>query len=182
MKKALITGITGQDGSYLAEFLLQKGYEVHGIIRRSSSFNTERIEHLYIEELLEDMHQKRKVFLHYGDMSDATNLIRLIKEVDPGVELSYKRNYCGLSRNGKVENYVLYKPRKNHIGFHFRLPRSSENDSIIEKLDFSILRFDRWGFYVIVVNKEDIENKQDIKNKEDIKNLNNYSNYLFKST
>jgi GDPmannose 4,6-dehydratase len=83
MKKALITGITGQDGSYLAEFLIQKGYVVHGIIRRSSSFNTERIEHLYIEELLEDMHQKRKIFLHYGDMSDATNLIRLIKEVEP---------------------------------------------------------------------------------------------------
>jgi GDPmannose 4,6-dehydratase len=83
MKKALITGITGQDGSYLAELLLQKGYEVHGIIRRSSSFNTERIEHLYIEELLEDMHQKRKIFLHYGDMSDATNLIRLIKEIEP---------------------------------------------------------------------------------------------------
>jgi GDPmannose 4,6-dehydratase len=83
MKKALITGITGQDGSYLAEFLLQKGYVVHGIIRRSSSFNTERIEHLYIEELLEDMHQKRKIFLHYGDMSDATNLIRLIKEIEP---------------------------------------------------------------------------------------------------
>jgi GDPmannose 4,6-dehydratase len=83
MKKALITGITGQDGSYLAEFLLQKGYEVHGIIRRSSSFNTERIEHLYIEELLEDMHQKRKILLHYGDMADATNLIRLIKEIEP---------------------------------------------------------------------------------------------------
>jgi GDPmannose 4,6-dehydratase len=83
MKIALITGITGQDGSYLAEFLLKKGYEVHGIIRRSSSFNTERIEHLYIEELLEDMHQKRKIYLHYGDMSDATNLIRLIKEVEP---------------------------------------------------------------------------------------------------
>jgi GDPmannose 4,6-dehydratase len=83
MKKALITGITGQDGSYLAEFLLQKGYEVHGVIRRSSSFNTERIEHLYIEELLEDMHNKRTISLHYGDMSDATNLIRLIKEVEP---------------------------------------------------------------------------------------------------
>jgi GDPmannose 4,6-dehydratase len=83
MKKALITGITGQDGSYLAELLLQKGYEVHGVIRRSSSFNTERIEHLYIEELLEDMHKQRKILLHYGDMSDATNLIRLIKEVEP---------------------------------------------------------------------------------------------------
>ncbi len=83
MKKALITGITGQDGSFLAEFLINKGYEVHGVIRRSSSFNTERIEHLYIEELIEDMHKKRKLTLHYGDMSDATNLIRLIKEIEP---------------------------------------------------------------------------------------------------
>ena len=61
MKKALITGITGQDGSYLAEFLIEKGYEVHGIIRRSSSFNTARIEHLYLNEALEDMHKNRKV-------------------------------------------------------------------------------------------------------------------------
>jgi len=83
MKKALITGITGQDGSYLAEFLLEKGYEVHGIIRRSSSFNTGRIEHLYIDELIKDMHSKRKVQLHYGDMTDSTNLIRLIREIEP---------------------------------------------------------------------------------------------------
>jgi GDPmannose 4,6-dehydratase len=83
MKKALITGITGQDGSFLAEFLLEKGYEVHGIIRRSSSFNTGRIEHLYIEELLKDMHGKKKVDLHYGDMTDSTNLIRLIREIKP---------------------------------------------------------------------------------------------------
>jgi len=62
MKKALITGITGQDGSFLAEFLLDKGYEVHGIIRRSSSFNTGRIEHLYIEDLIEDMHKDRRVY------------------------------------------------------------------------------------------------------------------------
>lgn len=60
-KVALITGITGQDGSYLAEFLIEKGYQVHGIIRRSSSFNTERIEHLYIEELIRDLHSQRKV-------------------------------------------------------------------------------------------------------------------------
>ncbi len=80
---ALITGITGQDGSFLAEFLLKKGYEVHGIIRRSSSFNTGRIEHLYIDELLKDMHIKRKVELHYGDMTDSTNLIRLIREIKP---------------------------------------------------------------------------------------------------
>lgn len=83
MKKAIITGITGQDGSYLAEFLIKKGYEVHGVIRRSSSFNTSRIEHLYIDELIEDLHSSRKIKLHYGDMTDSTNLIRLIKEVEP---------------------------------------------------------------------------------------------------
>src|SRR6056297_3190091 len=82
-KTALITGITGQDGSFLAEFLLEKGYEVHGIIRRSSSFNTSRIEHLYIQELLKDMKIPRKVQLHYGDMTDSTNLIRLINEIKP---------------------------------------------------------------------------------------------------
>ena len=83
MKKALITGITGQDGSYLAELLLEKGYEVHGIIRRSSSFNTSRIEHLYLEDLIEDMHNQRNLILHYGDMTDSTNLIRIIREVKP---------------------------------------------------------------------------------------------------
>jgi GDPmannose 4,6-dehydratase len=83
MKKALITGITGQDGSYLAEFLIDKGYEVHGIIRRSSSFNTSRIEHLYIDQLIEDLHNKRVLTLHYGDMGDATNLIRIISNVQP---------------------------------------------------------------------------------------------------
>ena len=82
-KVALITGITGQDGSYLAEFLIEKEYDVHGIIRRSSSFNTERIEHLYIEELIRDLHSDRKVSLHYGDMTDSTNLIRLIQEISP---------------------------------------------------------------------------------------------------
>ncbi len=84
MKKvALITGITGQDGSYLAEFLLNKDYEVHGVIRRSSSFNTGRIEHLYIDELIEDMHRERKLKLHYGDMTDSTNLIALIQKIQP---------------------------------------------------------------------------------------------------
>ena len=81
-KKALITGITGQDGSYLAELLLEKGYEVHGIIRRSSSFNTGRIEHLYMEDLIRDIHVKR-IQLHYGDLTDSTNLIRIIAEVRP---------------------------------------------------------------------------------------------------
>lgn len=84
MKKiALITGITGQDGSFLAEFLLEKGYEVHGIIRRSSSFNTQRIEHLYIDELIEDMRKDRKVKLHYGDMTDSMSLTRIINEIKP---------------------------------------------------------------------------------------------------
>ena len=79
MKKALITGITGQDGSYLAEFLLGKGYEVHGIKRRSSSFNTERIDHLY-----QDPHEDHPSFiLHYGDLTDSTNLIRILQEIKP---------------------------------------------------------------------------------------------------
>lgn len=79
MKRALITGITGQDGAYLAEFLLGKGYEVHGIKRRSSSFNTERIDHLY-----QDPHEPNVRFrLHYGDLTDATNLIRVLQEVRP---------------------------------------------------------------------------------------------------
>jgi GDPmannose 4,6-dehydratase len=79
MKKALITGITGQDGSYLAELLLQQGYEVHGIIRRSSSFNTERIAHLF-----QDPHEANvKLFLHYGDLSDASCLEKLIDKIEP---------------------------------------------------------------------------------------------------
>ena len=80
MKTALISGITGQDGSYLAEFLLQKGYEVHGILRRSSSFNTGRIEHLYFDEWVRDMKQKRTINLHYGDMTDSSSLIRIIQQ------------------------------------------------------------------------------------------------------
>ena len=83
MKKALITGITGQDGSYLAEFLLDKGYEVHGIMRRSSSFNTGRIEHLYIEDYIEDMHNEKNFYLHYGDITDSTNVISLIQKIRP---------------------------------------------------------------------------------------------------
>lgn len=83
MPTALITGITGQDGSYLAEFLLSKGYEVHGIIRRSSSFNTGRIEHLYLDGWVRDMHRKRRIELHYGDMTDSSSLVRIISEVKP---------------------------------------------------------------------------------------------------
>ena len=82
-KVALITGITGQDGSFLAEFLIEKGYEVHGILRRSSSFNTGRIEHLYLDEWVKDMKQKRLVNLHWGDMTDSSSLIRIINTVQP---------------------------------------------------------------------------------------------------
>lgn len=79
MKKALITGITGQDGAYLAEFLLDKGYEVHGIKRRASLFNTDRIDHLYQEP--HEAH--RRFVLHYGDLTDSTNLIRIVQQVQP---------------------------------------------------------------------------------------------------
>ena len=84
MKKvALISGITGQDGSFLAEFLIDKGYEVHGILRRSSSFNTGRIEHLYLDEWVRDMKKSRLINLHWGDMTDSSSLIRIIQAVRP---------------------------------------------------------------------------------------------------
>ncbi|MCB0511736.1 MAG: GDP-mannose 4,6-dehydratase, partial [Bacteroidetes bacterium] len=79
MKKAIITGITGQDGAYLAELLLKKGYEVHGIKRRTSLFNTDRIDHLYQDPHIENVNFK----LHFGDLSDSTNLIRIIQDVQP---------------------------------------------------------------------------------------------------
>ena len=110
-KVALITGVTGQDGSYLAELLIEKGYEVHGIIRRSSSFNTERIEHLYIEELIEDLHSKRKIKLHYGDMTDATNLIRLFQQIKP--------------------NEVYNLAAQSHVKVSFDLPEyTAETDGV----------------------------------------------------
>ena len=79
MKKALITGITGQDGSYLAELLLDKGYEVHGIVRRASTFNTSRLDHLYKDPLVDDT----KLFLHYGDLADAVQLVKLLYNLQP---------------------------------------------------------------------------------------------------
>jgi GDPmannose 4,6-dehydratase len=82
-KVALITGINGQDGSYLAEFLLEKGYQVHGMMRRASYFNTGRIEHLYFDEWIEDMKMKRRLELHYGDMTDSSSILRIIQFVQP---------------------------------------------------------------------------------------------------
>ena len=82
-KIALITGITGQDGSFLAELLIEKNYEVHGLLRRSSSFNTGRIEHLYLEEWVRDMKKERAINLHYADMTDSSSLIRVIQSIKP---------------------------------------------------------------------------------------------------
>ena len=96
IKKALITGITGQDGAYLAEFLLEKGYEVHGIKRRSSLFNTARIDHLY-----QDPHDKNpKLILHHGDLTDSTSLIRIIQEVQPDEIYNLATAYGLLGWNG----------------------------------------------------------------------------------
>jgi GDPmannose 4,6-dehydratase len=103
MKKALITGITGQDGAYLAELLLSKGYEVHGIKRRASSFNTERIDHLYQDPHESNVHLR----LHYGDLTDATNLIRIVQQVQPD------------------EIYNL--AAQSHVGVSFETPEYTAN-------------------------------------------------------
>jgi GDPmannose 4,6-dehydratase len=109
-KSALITGITGQDGSYLAEFLLAKGYVVHGIKRRASSFNTDRIDHLY-----QDPHEKNvRLMLHYGDLTDATNLIRIIQEIQPD------------------EIYNL--AAQSHVGVSFETPEYTANSDGIGTL------------------------------------------------
>ena len=102
MKRALITGVTGQDGAYLAEFLLDKGHEVHGVKRRSSSFNTERIDDLFI-----DPHLETNFFLHYGDLTDPTNLIRLVQEIRPD------------------EIYNL--GAMSHVGVSFQIPEYTAN-------------------------------------------------------
>ena len=93
MKRALITGITGQDGSYLAEFLLKKNYEVHGLIRRSSSFNTERIDHLY-----SDSHeQDPRLFLHYADLTDGSRLVSLIEKIAPDDFIGNSKTKVGIT-------------------------------------------------------------------------------------
>lgn len=109
-KKALITGITGQDGAYLAELLLAKGYEVHGIKRRASSFNTDRIDHLY-----QDPHEQgRRLVLHYGDLTDATNLIRVVQQVQPD------------------EIYNL--AAQSHVGVSFETPEYTANSDALGTL------------------------------------------------
>jgi GDPmannose 4,6-dehydratase len=110
VKKALITGITGQDGAYLAEFLLRKGYEVHGIKRRASSFNTDRIDHLY-----QDPHEQGvRLHLHYGDLTDATNLIRIVQQVQPD----------------EVYNLAA----QSHVGVSFETPEYTANSDALGTL------------------------------------------------
>ena len=110
MKKALITGITGQDGSYLTELLLSKGYEVHGIIRRASQFNTQRIDHLYKNTKIEG----GQMHLHYGDMTDSSNLNRLLEKIKP------------------VEIYNL--AAQSHVQVSFQVPEyTAEVDAIDRK-------------------------------------------------
>ena len=122
MKTALISGITGQDGSYLAEFLLQKGYEVHGILRRSSSFNTGRIEHLYFDEWVRDMKQKRTINLHYGDMTDSSSLIRIIQQVQPD-------EIYNLAAQSHVKVSFDVPENKDISGFHLRAFRQGAGSS-----------------------------------------------------
>ncbi len=107
---ALITGVTGQDGAYLAELLLKKGYEVHGIKRRSSSFNTGRVDHLYRDPHLPDV----RFFMHFGDMTDATNLIRIIQDTQPS------------------EIYNL--AAQSHVGVSFETPEYTANSDALGTL------------------------------------------------
>ena len=108
---ALITGITGQDGSFLAELLLEKGYKVHGLLRRASSFNTGRIEHLYFSEWIKDAHGNKKLELHYGDMTDSSSLIRIIQQVQP------------------IEIYNL--AAQSHVKVSFEVPEyTAESDAV----------------------------------------------------
>ena len=118
MKKAIITGITGQDGAYLAELLLKKGYEVHGIKRRSSLFNTQRIDHIYEDPHIPDRH----LHLHYGDLTDSTNLIRIIQEVLPDeiYNLAIKSGATGgkLLGAGSKGFMIFYCPKKYQLKFY----------------------------------------------------------------
>ena len=128
MPTAVITGITGQDGSYLAEFLLEKGYEVHGIIRRSSTFNTSRIDHIY-----EDEHSGDGNFhLHYGDLSDGSNLNRVLEKVNPTFDERLKKTYEASIASGKWKNCYA---AENHAEYWAEAVQSwfgtnRENDAI----------------------------------------------------
>ena len=137
MKKALITGITGQDGSYLAEFLLEKGYEVHGIKRRASLFNTQRIDHLY-----EDRHSNDpRLLLHYGDLSDTSNLTRLIRDIEPdeiynlGAQSHVAVSFEAPEYTADVDGIGTLAPARGDP-----LPGAGEEDPVLPGLDLGTLR------------------------------------------
>jgi GDPmannose 4,6-dehydratase len=132
MKKALITGITGQDGSYLAEFLLSKGYEVHGLVRRSSTFNTSRIEHIYV-----DPHEPgARLFLHYGDLSDGARLVTLLSRIEPDeiynlaaqshVRVSFDEPEHTGDTTGVGSSRLLEAVRISHVNCRYYQASSSE--------------------------------------------------------
>ena len=125
MKKnvALITGITGQDGSYLAELLIEKGYEVHGLLRRSSSFNTGRIEHLYLDEWVRDMKKSRLVNLHWADMTDSSSLIRIIGETKPTEIYNLAaQSHVNPNFTGRCRKFRKARPRRFIQGRLILLP------------------------------------------------------------
>jgi hypothetical protein len=115
------------------------------------------------EEEAEYITADRDYWTKYAGAKTMQNLDKLyefIKEIDPEIEISYKVSYVGISRNGKVDNYILCRPRKNHIGFNFKIPKSEENDALIEGLGFSIVDYKRrYGRYVIILKTEDLTNK-----------------------
>ena len=137
IKRALITGITGQDGSYLAEFLLEKGYEVHGIKRRASLFNTQRIDHIY-----EDPHEPDPRFqLHYGDLTDTSNLTRILREVQPdevynlGAQSHVAVSFEAPEYTADVDAHRHAAPARGDP-----LPRAGEDDPLLPGLDLGALR------------------------------------------
>lgn len=115
------------------------------------------------EDEVEYIVADRDYWLKYSSLETMQNLDKIyefIKEVDPEIEISYKVGYCGISRNGKANNYILCKPRKNHIGFNFKIPKSEKNDALIEELGFSIVDYKRrYGRYVIILKTEDLATK-----------------------
>lgn len=115
------------------------------------------------EDEVEYISADREYWLKYSSVETMQNLDKIyefIKEVDSGIQITYKVGYCGISRNGKADNYILCRPRKNHIGFNFKLAKSEKNDDIIEELGFSIMNYRRaYGRYVIILKTEDFVKK-----------------------
>ncbi len=168
---ALITGITGQDGSYLAEFLIEKGYEVHGLLRRSSSFNTGRIEHLYLDEWVRDMKKERLINLHWADMTDSSSLIRIIvgkvqevpqKETTPfyprspyavaklygyWIMKNYRESYGMYCCNGILFNHESERRGENFVTRKITLAASRIAQGMQDKLYLGNLGAQRdWGY------------------------------------